>query len=585
MPLSACAAAPVLDEKKSARCRFLLGLAAAVFFLAALRGFVSYISANRVTQFDDAYMFLRYARNLLDGRGICWNPGGPPTFGVSSLLYLFQIAGLMKITGASGSGLLAAASLANAAAACLVMAASARKIVRLSWLKSFFFLAAVITGGFMISVDLRYQARSGMDTTLAMLTNAALVYAGICLFEKPRARNAVLTAFAAYLTYLCRSDNFIYALAFPVLGILLLQRSGRTRALLIFAGVFFLLVGLDAAAKGALFGDVLPLPAHVKKPGFYVEYFSRYFINPVLIFNSFLLPCFPLFALLLIGRPLKYWKVAAVFLLPVAVTSVILFNAVQIMGVKGRFYMPGLPFVAAAALSVFDKSFEGVRPFSRECLRHFLVRGACVLVLFLAGPPLLDRAQLAVARRQNEALYSTPYDLPAYYFLVSKLPGNPNLNTWWSVILTMNQVVEKLPRGALLAATEDGYISARNPGLRILDMNGLHEPYIAHHGFSAAYVLDQKPDLIWLPHWDYIGSIKGFWSLPRFWEDYEYYPRGFRYGIALRKSSPHYAAIKEAVAEGWPVMHPSVPMASELTASPEELRARIDRLAAGGIKR
>ena len=37
---------------------------------------------------DDAYMFTRYADNLLATGKATWNPGGEPTYGLTSVLYL-----------------------------------------------------------------------------------------------------------------------------------------------------------------------------------------------------------------------------------------------------------------------------------------------------------------------------------------------------------------------------------------------------------------------------------------------------------------------------------------------------------------
>jgi len=37
---------------------------------------------------DDAYMFSRYAHNILNNGAIAWNPDGVPTYGATSLLYL-----------------------------------------------------------------------------------------------------------------------------------------------------------------------------------------------------------------------------------------------------------------------------------------------------------------------------------------------------------------------------------------------------------------------------------------------------------------------------------------------------------------
>lgn len=40
---------------------------------------------------DDAYIFLRYARNITQGYGIVWNPGEAPVEGYTSFLYLMLI--------------------------------------------------------------------------------------------------------------------------------------------------------------------------------------------------------------------------------------------------------------------------------------------------------------------------------------------------------------------------------------------------------------------------------------------------------------------------------------------------------------
>src|SRR3954453_14850312 len=44
------------------------------------------------TYFDDAYMFLRYAHNLLGGYGLGWNRGEPPVDGATSLPHVLVVA-------------------------------------------------------------------------------------------------------------------------------------------------------------------------------------------------------------------------------------------------------------------------------------------------------------------------------------------------------------------------------------------------------------------------------------------------------------------------------------------------------------
>ena len=46
--------------------------------LGFLSLFVSRVLRRGPTDFDDAFMFVRYARNIADGYGMVWNRGDPP---------------------------------------------------------------------------------------------------------------------------------------------------------------------------------------------------------------------------------------------------------------------------------------------------------------------------------------------------------------------------------------------------------------------------------------------------------------------------------------------------------------------------
>ena len=45
---------------------------------------------------EDAAIPLRYARNLAEGHGIVWNPGGKPVDGTTDFLFLLMVGGLVK---------------------------------------------------------------------------------------------------------------------------------------------------------------------------------------------------------------------------------------------------------------------------------------------------------------------------------------------------------------------------------------------------------------------------------------------------------------------------------------------------------
>ena len=75
----------------------ILGIAV-VTALVALR--LVLLARAAPTDFDDAYMYLRYADHLLTGQGLAWNPGEGSVYGVTSLLHLV-VVGCVKAIGPS----------------------------------------------------------------------------------------------------------------------------------------------------------------------------------------------------------------------------------------------------------------------------------------------------------------------------------------------------------------------------------------------------------------------------------------------------------------------------------------------------
>jgi hypothetical protein len=73
-------------------------------------------------------------------------------------------------------------------------------------------------------------------------------------------------------------------------------------------------------------------------------------------------------------------------------------------------------------------------------------------------------------------------------------------------------------------------------------------------------VLNNRPDLIWLPHYDYTHMFGVMLSDPRLLQQYDVIAGAFDYGIAVRKSSPHHDEIMELVAQAWPELYPGTSM-------------------------
>src|SRR5579875_1266864 len=46
---------------------------------------------------EDSFMLVRYANNLLHGHGLIWNPGGAHTYGLTSVFYIFPVAAIQAM--------------------------------------------------------------------------------------------------------------------------------------------------------------------------------------------------------------------------------------------------------------------------------------------------------------------------------------------------------------------------------------------------------------------------------------------------------------------------------------------------------
>ncbi|MCD6586965.1 MAG: hypothetical protein J7K88_00280, partial [Candidatus Fermentibacteraceae bacterium] len=77
-----------------------ISLLSVVYFVAV------YAPARLSTEFDDAYMYCRYASNFLEGNGFSWNAADGPAFGATSPVFLFLITVSKSLFTADNSFLL-----------------------------------------------------------------------------------------------------------------------------------------------------------------------------------------------------------------------------------------------------------------------------------------------------------------------------------------------------------------------------------------------------------------------------------------------------------------------------------------------
>ncbi|MBN2476865.1 MAG: hypothetical protein JXB62_19820 [Pirellulales bacterium] len=524
-------------------------LAAVVVSLAAC---VYVLLTSPPTRFDDSYMFLRYANNILAGRGHAWNPDGVQVYGSTSLLHVGVVTLLKGCLprAADATVLLVASALPGLATMLLLVLGCAWISTHRLLHRQYLLWAGLLLPVLVFDGTLRYHLQTGMDTMLAGLGNAVLILATLRLVSRPSAGRLAAVVAAGYLAFLARPDNGVYATLFPALAILLLVRGPRRKLLAVFALSLLAVLLADAAVKWLVFGSPLPLPFYAKQHGAYRGYANPDGPNPFLLLSVFLATALPFVCAVWLLARRETIRVLTALLVPVALTFGYYFSVNQIMGAAGRFYFPSLPFFVVAAAVVVD---DRLRAAGEGCVlgqRELLTR--LVILLLVIG---VGREGLAAATARYQSTLppaGTTAARPAYDVAAEEpLPAVDR----WDAIQAMASLAERVPAGTVIALSEHGVVGARAPQATLIDLVGLHDRQFALHGFSAAELFRRKPDLIWLPHYHYTNILGGILQSDAFWRDYAFYPGAFDYGLAIRNDSPHRARLTVLVDQQWKALY------------------------------
>lgn len=520
----------------STRLRPLLAPAAAAVALLVVAATAARVVARDLPAFDDAFMFARYAHNVRAGHGFAWNPGGPPTYGFTSLLYLLLITALSAALPLTDNSVLLLASAAcGLAAAGLLVFICARAARSPLLQRRYAVWAGTLLPLLLIPTNALNHFFTGMDTTLALLTNTLLAGAVLRYLAQPGRRTGVWLPAAAFLTYQARPDNGLYALLLPLLATALLgPRPRRRRHALLVTGALLALLAVDAWLKARWLGSPVPLAFFAKANGYLEGYLSDNGWNPFGYLLDFGLVTWPFWlALGAFGRQ-RHARDIVVWLLPVALTVAYLFSVKQIMGFWGRFYLPALPLVVVAAVRVLDDALARHGARALPALRLWVVPG----LLVLAGG-------LKLAAAAYQALVPVT-DLPVASLIAAPdVAPLPRLGDA-AAAAAVAELAQALPSGSAIALTEVGRVGAAAPAVVLVDMAGLNDTALARGGFSAESILARRPDLIWGPPSDYSGMRYALLSDPAFWADYDYYPEAFDHGLAVRHDAASVVALVRA---------------------------------------
>jgi hypothetical protein len=486
----------------------------------------------RDLHFDDAYMFVRYAGNLLTTGNYGWN-AGERTYGCTSVAYTMFIA-LMRLIGFDALGpsrLLRVASLFWGVGAVVLLARVIRQAARGTILED-----ATARQGLLVAIIASpitfMNALTGMDTMLSLFATTAIVLCWFRFVDKPSTMRWLLAVSSCYFAFAARPDNAIYALLFPAL--FLWQARQPWSRILSTYGVLIALFGLDTFIKARYFGNPIPLPFYAKSRGFYEGYLGINRWNPMDYTWDFLLT----YGGVLLMLNLLYGSArgalrAAAFLLPVVLMLAYYMTVIQIMGHNSRYYLPSVPFLVAGLI-------VALRDARTERVSGTRIAWAFLAVLAFASVRVLVAPRLTAMRLAREEAVAARFQPPAP-------DADEHGDAAWARITTMSAIAGRLPPGSTIGATEHGYIAAMNPRIRIMDLCGLHNPEMAMHGWSDDMLRRAAPEMIWMPHSDYTGLRAHMRSGAFFKNAYDLYPEALAYGVAIRRDSPHYAAIRTAL--------------------------------------
>lgn len=479
-----------------------------VIFVAVTR-----LTGGNATIYDDAFMFMRYANNILEHGVYGWN-FDEHSYGCTSILYTFWILiwhYLFDIGIEQAQTLLILSSLGFSFAGIYLFTRILALLfpdTRHPWI----WILPLTT-----SFPFLGNSLNGMDTTLAFFAVSGMLYFWLRHSLTAHKSSVFALGLISYLPFLVRPDTGVYVLLFPALWMITQKEFRLIFRVYLVIGV---LLGIDTLIKWWLFGGPLPLPSYSKSQDYLVGYLGMNMWQVDKFWLYFLATgILPLLTALLFTNG-KNLKQALPFLLPMIITLMILTTKIQIMGSHIRFFYPSFPFLFLSGLIII-RDLE-----MKENIRWvILLWASCAF----CGIFLSEYYEGKIEEEEAEVymLADPEVDLSQVY----------SNDMFFSLL-------ELLPDGATVAGSEHGRLSVLFPKLKIMDLVGLHDKQIAHEGYSDEYLQTVNPEIVWLAHDHYIGLNHDIIHGAYFQEAYEYFPGVAFYGLAIRKDLPNFALLK-----------------------------------------
>ncbi len=548
---------PVPVESKSAplavaACRAILRGISALSLLTFLMGMVYMLLGPGPfwAIWEDSFMLVRYADNLIGGHGLIWNPGGPPTYGLTSVFYVIPVAVIQAIVPNKPILSLALTSFLCGCLFLVLMAGLLWPLVRNH-------RAAATAAGILILVSfarasygLSIHFWSGMDTMFDLAMVAVYLLIATWQSRKESWTATVVMGIAGGSMYGVRPDLMLYTLLIPaVIAVFSKSRSQRVKGA-VALGITVATLGVLMLGLYIYFGSALPLSFYAKGLKHYGDFeYEKYQRVPYEQLGDYL-GCYCLLVAVIGFDALSYLEhrgrdshsplYIALLCGTVLYILYFLFFVLQIMPFFSRFYYPTLPAILWLAVVSTRRLVARYGEWFLTVFRSGSGWGwaaglfGCGLAMIVYS---FANNATHVIRNGREGFHnwSLAEEYAIYY------------GTYWFRLDRFSA----LPADLKIACTEIGHVAAMNPGKTIIDMAGLNDIDFAKHPFSAKVLFAKfAPDLVFMPHPGYRAMVRETLADPTFKGDYDYFPPSelgprFIMGIAIRRDSKYYKQMRE----------------------------------------
>lgn len=504
---------------------------------------------------DDAFIFTRYADNILSTGTPSFNSGYEATYGFTSPAFLCVVLPIRAVLSQNPALTMLCSSAVCGLIFILLLIVMIRNSIDGMNPPLNHIIAAIVLLSFAFAVNnFSIHFLSGMDTmsALAFLTG----YIFVCIWHQRSltVSSTLLMGFMGGLAFSFRPDLLIYTFSVPV-AILLFSsnRSARLKATGVIS-VTLISVLFQILFYSKYLNSPLPLSFYAKSSSHYGSYLREsYHLFSLKQLCNYIFSFPLLFSV--IGMALfidfrRWWQgISAIgkglLLATAAFFGYHLFFVIPIMGYSQRFYYPTLP--ALLFLAVRSVIFINERTSLNDILHKELIDKVdskvilAVTVLFLMfffGPPFTRDVYHLVKTDNGEY---RGFDVTEEY-----------RERWTGYWFCLDEF-SLLPDDMVIAATEIGHPLAMNPGKIILDLTGLNETMIAHNGFSPDSFFQRfQPDLIYMPHPDYREMIRQIYADSFFINHYEMFPSSdlsTTIALALNRDSKYYDRMLQIVSD------------------------------------